>query len=89
MKKELFLLMDRFGISKEKAEELVSSGRYGIFVSPTFDHSEPPNEIHLHHQLLKDFDLDSEERVATATEVIKYELKDGNFKIHSTHFKQP
>ncbi len=86
MNKAMKLLQARFGISKEEAMDLESKGLYGVFVSPTYDNSEPEDEIHLQHQLYENFNCKDEKLIATAIEKVKYKVENGIFKVTSTEF---
>lgn len=86
MTKEMLLLIERFGISQEKAEELINEGLYGVFVVPTFDKSEPEDEIHLKHQLYSKFNTKEEQLVAETTEKVSFKMDNGTFKVTGIKF---
>src|SRR5574344_482976 len=87
MTKEMMLIKKRFGISEEEAIQLEQQGLYGIFVTPTYDKSEPDNEIHLKHQLYQNFNTKEERLVGEVTEKVTYTIsKEKGFQITSTSF---
>ena len=83
----MLLLIERFGISQDQAEELIKDGLYGIFVIPSFDKNEPEDEIHLKHQLYSKFNTKEERLIAEATEKVSYKFDDtGIFKVTGIEF---